>query len=132
MLYDIAHQKGAGKELSRGVRWLSEKYGGKEFALHIKGLEMATHDPRGIFGDALGYTTANRGACHLSGNTFATDLLYGLMNPLSIKRKTGMGKIHTRCYGLCKLDDSVFIYYYSSFYGRPFSKKYTAVDEKVY
>ena len=87
MLYDIAHQKGAGQELSRGVRWLSEKYGGKEFALHIKGLEMTTHDPRGIFGDALGYTTANRGACHLSGNTFATDLLYGLMNPLSIKGK---------------------------------------------
>lgn len=87
MIRNIAYQKGAGQELSQGVRRLSEKYGGKEFALHSKGLEMTTHDPRGIFGDALGYATANRGACHLSGNTFATDLLYGLMNPLSIKGK---------------------------------------------
>ncbi|MDD1638365.1 MAG: aldehyde ferredoxin oxidoreductase C-terminal domain-containing protein, partial [Methylococcaceae bacterium] len=42
---------------------------------------------RGIFGDALAYATANRGACHLSGNTFATDLLYGLLDPLSSQGK---------------------------------------------
>jgi len=87
MIYKIAYQEEFGQELSQGVRWLSERYGGKECALHIKGLEMTTHDPRGIFGDALAYATANRGACHLSGNTFATDLLYGLMDPLSIKGK---------------------------------------------
>jgi aldehyde:ferredoxin oxidoreductase len=69
------------------VRWLSEQYGGIEFALHAKGLEMTTHDPRGIYGDGLAYATANRGACHLSGNTFATDLLYGVMDPKSIKGK---------------------------------------------
>jgi aldehyde:ferredoxin oxidoreductase len=84
---NIAYQKKNGRELSNGVRWLSEQYGGKEFALHGKGLEMTQHDPRGIFGDGLAYATANRGACHLSGNTFATDLLYGLMDPHSIKGK---------------------------------------------
>ena len=86
-IHNIAFQKEWGKELSQGVRWLSSRYGGDDYALHIKGLEMPTHDPRGIFGDALAYTTANRGGCHLSGNTFATDLLYGLMDPLNIKGK---------------------------------------------
>jgi aldehyde:ferredoxin oxidoreductase len=87
MIFKIAYQDGLGANLSQGVRWYSEECGGKKYALHIKGLEMTTHDPRAIFGDALAYATANRGACHLSGNTFATDLIYGLMDPLSVKGK---------------------------------------------
>jgi aldehyde:ferredoxin oxidoreductase len=87
MIIKIANQDGLGADLSKGVRWYAEKCGGKKYALHIKGLEMTTHDPRAIFGDALAYATANRGACHLSGNTFATDLIYGLMNPLSVQGK---------------------------------------------
>ena len=88
MITKIAYQDDLGAHLSQGVRWFSEKYDSREYALHIKGLEMTTHDPRAIFGDALAYATANRGACHLSGNTFATDLIYGLMDPLSIKGKS--------------------------------------------
>ena len=88
MIAKIASQDDLGAHLAQGVRWCSEKYGGEKYALHIKGLEMTTHDPRAIFGDALAYATANRGACHLSGNTFATDLIYGLMDPLSIKGKS--------------------------------------------
>lgn len=87
MMYKIAYQEELGQYLSQGVRWLSEKYSVEECSLHIKGLEMTTHDPRGVFGDALAYATANRGACHLSGNTFAAEFLYGLMDPLSIKGK---------------------------------------------
>lgn len=87
MILKIAYQDDLGAHLSHGVRWVSEKYGDEAYALHIKGLEMTTHDPRSIFGDALAYATANRGACHLSGNTFATDLIYGLMDPLSTKGK---------------------------------------------
>lgn len=67
MLHDIATRNGAGAELADGVRRLSEKYGGKDFAAHVKGLEAAGYEPRNAFGHGLGYATANRGACHIGG-----------------------------------------------------------------
>jgi len=62
---DIAYRRGLGDDLAEGVRALSEKYGGREFAIHVKGLEMAAYEPRGAVGMGLGYATANRGACHI-------------------------------------------------------------------
>jgi aldehyde:ferredoxin oxidoreductase len=67
VLEDIAYRRGVGSELAEGVKWLSEKYGGKDFAPHAKGLEMAAYEPRGSVGHGLGYATASRGACHLDG-----------------------------------------------------------------
>ncbi len=67
IIHDIAYRKGIGNDLAEGVRSLSEKYGGKEFAAHSKGLEIAGYEPRAAVGHALGYATANRGACHLDG-----------------------------------------------------------------
>lgn len=64
---DIACRRGIGDELAEGVRHLSRKYGGADFAPHVKGLEMAAYEPRGAVGHALGYATANRGGCHLDG-----------------------------------------------------------------
>ena len=63
----IAQNRGLGKILSRGVRRAAQEIGGiaEEFALHVKGLEPAAHDPRAKFSVALGYATSNRGACHL-------------------------------------------------------------------
>ena len=67
ILKKIAKREGIGKDLSEGVRYLSEKYGGKEFAPHVKGLELAAYEPRASVGHGLGYATAPRGACHLDG-----------------------------------------------------------------
>ena len=67
VIRDIAYKKGIGADLAEGVRFLSGKYGGKEFAAHSKGLEIAGYSPRAAVGHALGYATANRGACHLDG-----------------------------------------------------------------
>jgi len=64
---DIAYKKGIGADLAEGVRFLAEKYGGKEFAPHVKGLELPGYEPRGSVGHGLGYATANRGGCHLDG-----------------------------------------------------------------
>jgi len=74
LLEDIAHRRGLGDELAEGVRRLSEKYGGSEFAIHVKGLELAAYDPRGCSGQGLGYATANSGATHLSGSTHAIEV----------------------------------------------------------
>ena len=34
-------------DMAEGVMRLSEKYGGEEFAIHSKGLELAAYEPRG-------------------------------------------------------------------------------------
>jgi aldehyde:ferredoxin oxidoreductase len=67
IMHDIAYRRGIGNDLAEGVRYLSKKYGGEDFAPHSKGMEIAGYEPRGAVGHALGYATANRGACHLDG-----------------------------------------------------------------
>ena len=64
---DIAYRRGIGDELAQGSTRLSEKYGGKEFAMHSKGLELAAYEPRRAVGQGLGYAVSNRGGCHLNG-----------------------------------------------------------------
>jgi aldehyde:ferredoxin oxidoreductase len=86
-LKDIAHRNGAGSELANGTRRLSDKYGGKEFAINIKGLEMAAYDPRGAWGQGLSYAVANRGACHLSAYLIALETFFGLLNPFKTYAK---------------------------------------------
>ncbi|PKL35177.1 MAG: aldehyde:ferredoxin oxidoreductase [Spirochaetae bacterium HGW-Spirochaetae-1] len=67
ILRKIAYREGIGNDLAEGVRFLSEKYGGKDFAPHAKGLELAAYEPRASVGHGLGYATASRGGCHLDG-----------------------------------------------------------------
>lgn len=64
---DIAHRRGIGNELAEGSKRLSEKYGGTDFAIHSKGLELAAYEPRRAVGQGLGYAVANRGGCHING-----------------------------------------------------------------
>lgn len=67
----IARREAPYGELGNGSKWLSEKYGGKDFAMHAKGLELASYEPRRSVGMGLGYATANRGGCHLGGGYLA-------------------------------------------------------------
>ncbi len=64
---NIAYRRGIGDELAEGTRWLSKKYGGEDFAIHSKGLELAAYEPRRSVGQGLGYAVSNRGGCHLNG-----------------------------------------------------------------
>ncbi len=74
IIEDIAYRRELGDEMADGVKALSDKYGGGEIAIQVKGLEMAAYDPRGCTGQGLGFATANRGACHLSGSTHAIEV----------------------------------------------------------
>jgi len=71
VLRKIAYREGKFSDLANGSKWMSEKYGGKEFAMHSKGLEMASYEPRRSVGMGLGYATSNRGGCHLNGGYLA-------------------------------------------------------------
>lgn len=86
-LTDMAHRRGQGAELALGSRRLSEKYGGRDFAMQVKGLEMAAYDPRGSFGHGLAYAVANRGGCHLSSYLVAQEVFLKLLDPASTRGK---------------------------------------------
>lgn len=86
---NIAYGIGTAKELGLGSKLLSEKYGGKEFAVHAKGLELAAYEPRRSVGMGLGYATSNRGGCHLNGGYVA---LIETVGVVSIDTQTPKGK----------------------------------------
>ncbi|MCL4535231.1 MAG: aldehyde ferredoxin oxidoreductase family protein [Bacteroidetes bacterium] len=67
MVRQMGERRGLGELLGQGVRQASEKIGGQDFAVHVKGMELPMHDPRCFSSVAVGYATANRGACHLQG-----------------------------------------------------------------
>ncbi len=85
---DIAYRRGIGDELAEGSRRLAEKYGGKEFAINAKGLELPAYEPRRAAGQGLGYAVSNRGGCHLNGGYLV--ILEGL--GLNVDSLTPKGK----------------------------------------
>jgi len=70
-LHKIAYREEIYSDMANGCKWMSEKYGGKEFAMHSKGLEMPSYEPRRSVGMGLGYAVSNRGGCHLNGGYLA-------------------------------------------------------------
>ena len=66
MFHKIALREGDGDILADGSRKMSERFGGKEYAINAKGMEMAAYEPRHAVGHGLGYATSNRGGCHLN------------------------------------------------------------------
>jgi aldehyde:ferredoxin oxidoreductase len=88
LLGDIAHRRGLGDDLADGVRRLADKYGGHEYAIHVKGLELPAYDPRGCVGQGLEYATTNRGGCHIQGATMYLEATGPIsIDPLSPKLK---------------------------------------------
>ncbi len=72
MIHKIARREHVGDLLAEGVRAASARIGGgsEKFAMHVKGLEMPYHDPRGFVSMAANYATAARGACHLEAISY--------------------------------------------------------------
>jgi len=89
VLHKIARREGIYAELANGSKWLSERYGGTEYAMHAKGLEMASYEPRRSVGMGLGYATSNRGGCHLGGGYMALLESVGVLSirPLDTRAK---------------------------------------------
>lgn len=79
----ITTRRGAGAYLADGVRKAAQHlgHGSEAYAVHVKGLELANHDPRAINSMAVGYATASRGGCHLETLSYWT--IYGLKPPWS-------------------------------------------------
>ena len=87
ILEDIAYRRNEGAELAEGSKRLSEKYGGKAFAMHAKGLEFSAYDPRACWGHGLSYAVHNKGGCHLGSYLVGFEVLFGFM-----PTQTALGK----------------------------------------
>ncbi len=98
MLKDIAYRKGIGGDLADGSRAASKKFGGEDFAIHVKGMEMAAYDPRGCIGHGLSYAVANRGACHLSTSLMVLEAYLGMASPTARRGKHTMVKFMENTY----------------------------------
>ncbi len=67
MVRKIGEREGFGELLGEGVRRAAERIGGiaSEYAMHVKGLEVAAHNPRTTPTWALRYATGTIGAAHM-------------------------------------------------------------------
>lgn len=108
----IANRQGLGDVLAEGVKRASESLGdgSQEFAMHVKGQEMGSFDPRGYPAMGLAYATSNRGACHM-GPPFRLDPWWAEKNPNSTERwaTTGKADVVVKVQNLYALLDS-FMY----------------------
>jgi len=69
MLHKIGSMDGVGKLAAQGVKPLSDKIGqgSSNFAIQVKGHELAAWNVPAFEDNGMSYVTANRGACHLNG-----------------------------------------------------------------
>jgi aldehyde:ferredoxin oxidoreductase len=88
MIKDIGHRRGLGDHPADGVKRMAERYGGHEFAMHVKGLELSAYDPRGSYAQGVEYATTNRGGCHVQGASMYLESTGPLtINPQNLKLK---------------------------------------------
>ena len=68
----IAYGEGIGAVLAKGRKRPPKRSAPRSqaFAVGVKGLEVAFHDPRAFTSMAVSYATSVRGACHLEGLTY--------------------------------------------------------------
>jgi len=82
----MARKEGIGREAAEGSLRLARKYGGEEFAMQVKGLELPGYDPRGSWAMGLAYVTAPRGGCHMSAYPIALEA-WGQLDPFTFEGK---------------------------------------------
>jgi len=112
----IGEYQGIGKLLGMGTRKAAETLGRNslEFAVHVKGLEFAAHDPRVYFGGAVNFATTSRGACHLGGftHTFEKGMLapeIGVKEPVDRFEWKGKGILAAKTQDFMGMLDSLGI-----------------------
>jgi aldehyde:ferredoxin oxidoreductase len=73
LIEKIAKKEGLGETLALGIKGAADKLGLQDIAVHVKGLEPAGYDPRGLKGSGLMYAVSTRGACHCRSSIYALE-----------------------------------------------------------
>jgi aldehyde:ferredoxin oxidoreductase len=94
LLRMIASREGIGDILAEGTREASRRLGkgSSDFTIHVKGMEPAAYDMRGMKGYALACAVSTRGACHLRACAYSPELsgswwMFRNIDRLSTKNK---------------------------------------------
>ncbi len=102
--------------LGEGAREASRVIGhnSEEYAMHVKGLEFPMHDPRFSWGQALSFSTSNRGACHLNSLAHLFEMAvslpeYGHSGPTPGREQEGKAQMVVRLQHFMAVLDSLSI-----------------------
>ncbi|MCG8507834.1 MAG: hypothetical protein MI741_01280, partial [Rhodospirillales bacterium] len=115
LIHRIANRTGdLGRILAKGSRQAAREIGkgAEEYTVEVKGFELAMHDPRFSWGQALGYATSNRGACHLSTIAHAYELVVnfpeiGLNEPAPGREREGKADLVVNLQNFQNMRDSL-------------------------
>jgi aldehyde:ferredoxin oxidoreductase len=69
----IADRAGLGDVLAEGSRRAAERFGVPDLAMHVKGQELATYEPRGVVGMGLSYAISPKGGHHMIAPTMGLE-----------------------------------------------------------
>jgi aldehyde:ferredoxin oxidoreductase len=89
MVEMIGEREGLGDILAEGILSAAEKFGkgAEDYAIHVKGMPVPLHEPRGKVGVGLGYAVSATGPDHMEyphDPFWATDAGIALLRPLGI------------------------------------------------
>ena len=108
LLKEMATRTGVGAELADGVKIASEKFGGTDFAMQVKGLEYPQYEPRGSWGMSLAYAVSDRGACHMRAYAPNEEVFAASIPPYTAEGKGQMvynlGEFNAIKFSLCICD----------------------------
>ena len=74
VVQQIAERTGLGDILAEGSRRAAERLGVPHLAMHSKGQELATYEPRGIVGMGLSYAISPKGGHHMIAPTMGLEV----------------------------------------------------------
>ena len=106
LVVDMAYRNNTiASTLAEGERIASERLGGVELAIHVKGLGLPAYDARGLKGLGLGYAVSSRGGDHLTSGMYAVELggklwIYDNVDPLTYKGKSHMVRFMENMFAL--------------------------------
>ncbi len=92
-----------GRRMGEGSRSLAASLGCPDLSVHVRGLDLPAHDPRGFHGYGLAYIASARGACHLqSANLMAEGGMaswpeIGLKGPFTGTTSNGKAALTWKC-----------------------------------
>lgn len=116
LIKEMGEGKGFGAILAEGFPALFQRYGEavKEMGMTTKGLSFPAHEPRAFNSTALGYATANRGACHLEGfsHAFERNLTLpdlGINESMDRFSSEGKGEMVAKAQNLMSVFDSLAV-----------------------
>ncbi len=105
LIEKIAFRRDVGDILAEGTKRAAEILRVSVEPIHVKGLEPAGYDPRGLYGIALGYAVSPRGACHMRSCAYRPNLA-GAINRFSADGQAALVKDLEDFY--CVVDSLVY------------------------